>query len=81
MSLAYSQTFAVNVIAGFLLTVLGAVLALATIVWWTWTGDAVPAESRARAFRALSAFAIVLFVVGLFWQLAGYLRLDYAGVW
>ena len=80
MSLAYSPTFAVNVIAGYLLTVLGAVLALAAAVWWTrareWAhGEAPP------AFRALSALAVILFVAGIFWQLAGYLRIEYTSGW
>jgi len=80
MSLAYSQAFAMNVLAGYLLTVVGAVLALAAAVWWTlareWAHGAPP-----PAFRALSALAVVLFVAGLFWQLMGYIRLDYAGAW
>jgi hypothetical protein len=81
MSLAYNQTFAMNVIAGYLLTLLGAVLGLAAVVWWTWTGEGAQGGSRPQAFRALSTLAFVLFVVGLFWQLAGYLRLNYAGAW
>ena len=79
MSLAYSQTFAVNIIAGYLLTVLGAVLALAAGVWWMWAGEWAHGEPRPAAFKALSTLAFVLFVVGLFWQLAGYLRLNYTG--
>jgi hypothetical protein len=80
MSLAYSQAFAVNVIAGYLLTVLGAVLALAAAVWSTWAGEGPPhTESRPQGFRVLSVLAVILFVVGIFWQLAGYLRLNYTG--
>ena len=79
MSLAYSQTFAVNIIAGFLLTVLGAVLALAAAVWWTRAGEWAHGEPPPPAFRALGALAGILFVVGLFWQLAGYLCLNYSG--
>ncbi len=79
MSMAYSPTFASNVTAGFLLTVLGAVLALAAAVWWTrareWADGAPP-----PAFRLLSTAAFALFIVGLFWQLIGYLRLD-SGWW
>jgi hypothetical protein len=76
MSLAYSQTFAVNIIAGYLLTVLGALLALAAVVWWTRAGEWAH-QTPPPAYRALSRGAIVLFVIGLVWQLAGYLRLNY----
>jgi len=81
MSLAYSPTFAVNIIAGYLLTVLGAVLALAAAVWWIRAGEWAREKPRPPAFRALTTLAFALFVLGLFWQLAGYLRLDYAGAW
>jgi len=77
MSPAYSHTFALNVVAGYLLTVLGAVLALAAAVWWMRAGEWAHGEPQPPAFRALTALAFVLFVGGLFWQLAGYLRLNY----
>lgn len=80
MSLAYSQAFAVNVIAGYLLTVLGAVLGLAAAVWWVRAREWAHGEPP-PAFRALSTVAIVLFVAGLLWQLIGYLRLEYTSGW
>ena len=80
MPLAYSPVFAVNIIAGYLLTLLGAGLALAAGVWWMWAGEWAHGERRPPAFGALTVLAFILFVVGLFWQLAGYLRLDYTGV-
>ena len=36
VAIAYSSTFTPNVIAGLLLTLLGAVLALALTVCWSW---------------------------------------------
>ena len=81
MSLAYSQTFALNVMAGYLLTVLGAVLALAAAVWWMKAGEWAHGNQQPPAFRALSTLAFVLFVAGLFWQLAGYLRIEYTTGW
>jgi hypothetical protein len=81
MPLAYSPVFAMNVIAGYLLTLLGAVLALAAGVWWMWAGEWLRGESRPPAFGGLYTLAILLFVVGILWQLAGYIRLNYAGVW
>jgi len=79
MSTAYSPTFASNVILGYLLTVLGAVLGLAAAVWWArareWADTPPP-----PAFRALCTVAFASFTVGIFWQLVGYLRLD-SGWW
>ena len=79
MILAYSPVFAMNVIAGYLLTVLGAVLALAAGVWWMLAGEWAHGERRPPAFSALAGLAFILFIVGIFWQLAGYLRLNYTG--
>ncbi len=81
MSLAYSETFAVNVIAGYLLTVLGAGLGLAAAVWWTRAREWGNGGPPPPAFRALSTLAFVLFVAGLFWQLIGYLRIEYTSGW
>ena len=80
MPMAYSPTFTVLVITGYLLTVLGAVLGLAAAVWWAraeeWAGEPQP-----PAFRALTAAAFLFFTMGLFWQVIGYLRLDYTSGW
>ena len=76
MSLAYSPVFACNVLAGYGLTVLGALLALAAGVWWMTAGEWLKGAQPA-AFRGLSTLAFLLFVVGLFWQLFGYVHLDY----
>ena len=80
MPFAYSHTFALIVLAGFGLTVLGALMALAAGVWWMrageWARDTPPA-----AFRALSTLAFLCFIVGIFWQLAGYLRIEYTRGW
>jgi hypothetical protein len=80
MSFAYSQTFALNVLAGYGLTVLGALMALVAGVWWMLAGEWMRDKPPA-AFRALSTLAFVCFAVGLFWQLAGYLRIEYTRGW
>ncbi len=79
MSMAYSPAFVSNVLAGYILTVLGAVFALAAGVWWMRAGEWSRGEPQPPAFRALTAAAFLFFIVGLFWQLIGYLRLEYAG--
>ncbi len=81
MRIAYSHAYTVNVIAGYLLSLLGAVLALMAALWWVqaqeWLGSGPPPS----AFRALTAAAFTLFTMGIVWQLVGYLRLEYAVGW
>ncbi len=79
MLTAYSHTFVFNVIVGYLLTVLGAVLALAAAIWRTLAAERAD-EPPPAAFRALCAVAFLAFLAGIFWQLIGYLRLEYT-VW
>jgi hypothetical protein len=81
MSMAYSPNFAWDVITGYALTVLGAVLSLAAGVWWMRAGEWARGEAQPPAFRALCVAAFALFIVGLFWQLLGYLRLEYTSGW
>jgi len=81
MPKAYSPTFALNVTTGLILTVLGALLGLAAGIWYMRAGEWAHREARPLGFRALSAAAFIAFVVGLFWQLLGYLRLEYAAWW
>lgn len=78
MPMAYSTTFAVTILAGYLLTVGGAVLALLAIIWSVRAGDWAPSGTPPPAYRGLCTLAFALFVLGLFWQLLGYLRLNSA---
>jgi hypothetical protein len=80
MSFAYSHTFALNVLAGYGLMGLGALMGLAAAVWFMRAGEWLRGTPPA-AFRALSALAFFCFIVGIFWQLAGYLRIEYTGGW
>jgi len=75
--LAYSMPYLTNIVAGFLVTFAGAGLALIAGVWYMLTNDYRGAAARPMAFRALTGLAVLLFIVGIFWQLAGYLRLEY----
>ena len=79
MPIAYSEAFTLNVIAGLLVTLLGAVLAIAAAVWWTRAEDRAHGGPPPPAIRKLMAAAFGLFVIGIFWQLIGYLRLERAG--
>jgi hypothetical protein len=80
MPMAYSSTFALNVIAGYLLTVLGAVLSLVTIIWWR-AADGWRHRQPPTSFRALSTAAVGIFIIGIFWQIIGYLTIEYSGLW
>ena len=79
MPIAYSEAFALNVIAGLLVTLLAAALAIGLTVWWTREEDRAHGGPPPPAVRKLTAVAFGLFVIGIFWQLIGYLRLERAG--
>jgi hypothetical protein len=76
MSMAYTHVFVFSVIVGYLLTVLGAVLALAAVIWRA-LAEERPDGQPPAAFRALCTVAFLTFVAGIVWQLIGYLRLEY----
>jgi hypothetical protein len=81
MRIAYSHAFAVNVIAGYLLSLLGAGLSLVAAVWWVQAHEWLESGPPPPAFRALMAAALALFTMGIVWQLVGYLRLEYVIGW
>ena len=79
MPITYSEAFTLNVIAGLLVTLLGAALAIVLVVWWTREEDRAHGGPPPPAVRKLAVVAFGLFVIGIFWQLVGYLRLERAG--
>ena len=79
MPLAYSESFITNIIGPYLLTVVGAVLALAAGAWFMLAGEFANGKPRPFAYRALGMLAIALFVIGIAGQLRGYINLNYAG--
>jgi hypothetical protein len=81
MSMAYSSTFALGVMVGYLLTLLGAMLSLLAGVWWMLADEWRQRRPLPLGFRALVTTAFGLFVLGIFWQLIGYLTLEYTGRW
>jgi hypothetical protein len=81
MQIAYSQAFTVNIVAGYLLGLLGALLALVAAVWWVQAQEWLDSGPPPPVFGALTAAAFTLFTIGIVWQLVGYLRLEYAVGW
>ena len=79
VAIAYSESFTPNVIAGLLVTMLGALLAIVLTAWWSWAEDRALGGPPPPVVRKLFAAAFALFTIGIFWQLVGYLRLESAG--
>jgi len=79
MSITYSEAFTLNVIAGLLVTLLAAALAIGLTVWWTREEDRAHGGPPPQAVRKLAVAAFGLFAIGILWQLFGYLRLERVG--
>jgi hypothetical protein len=77
--IAYSATFTPNVIAGLLITLFAAVLVLGVTICWSWAEDRTYGGPPPASIRKLSVIAFTLFAIGIFWQLIGYLRMEWAG--
>lgn len=57
---------------GYGLALLGAILLLAAGIWWSWTSDGVRLDPKPPVWRALTGAGWLFFVLGVLWQLAGY---------
>lgn len=60
---------------GYGLILLGAVLLLVAGIWWSRASDGVRLEPKPRAWRALTGAGWIFFLLGIAWQLAGYVRI------
>jgi len=68
----FDPEFVPFVAGGYSLALLGAVLLLASAIWWSWASDGVRLQPKPSLWRALTGAAWVFFVGGIVWQLAGY---------
>src|SRR5262249_49526430 len=68
----FEPVFVVSVIAGFLVTVLGALLLLVAAVWFVAAGEWQNTAASPAAGRALCALGLAAFLGGWLWQLVGY---------
>jgi hypothetical protein len=71
----FDPVFVVNVVAGWLLTVLGAVVLLGAAVWSVAAGEWLRGEPKPAAWRALCAAGVAAFAAGWLWQIIGYYRI------
>jgi hypothetical protein len=76
-----NPAFTLNVIAGFIVSLLGALLALAASVWCEKAEERAHGRRPSVACRVFGAAALGLFFIGTMWQLVGYLRLEYTVWW
>jgi hypothetical protein len=81
MPVHVSEAFTWDVTVAFLVMWLGAMLALAVVVWWEHAGGPVQEGHAPLGFRAWWAATIGLCSIGIIWQLVGYLRLEYTSWW
>jgi predicted phage tail protein len=70
----FNPAFVVNVIAGWILTVLGALVLLVAAIWFMLAHEWAHSPTRPTAWRALCTLGIAMFVGGCVWQFAGYFR-------
>ena len=68
----FDSKFVPLVGGGYGLALLGALFLLAAGIWWSWAGDGVRLEPKLPAWRALVSAGWLCWILGVLWQLAGY---------
>jgi hypothetical protein len=81
MPIDVNPAFTLKVIAGFVVSLVGALLALAASVWCEHAEDRAHGGRPPAACRAFCGAALGLFFIGTLWQLLGYLLLEYTIWW
>jgi hypothetical protein len=70
----FDPLFTQAVMAGWIITLLGVGILLLAAVWWTIAQDSSQTSPRSGLWRALSAIGFATFLLGIGWQLVGYVR-------
>jgi len=70
----FDPLFVANVILGYLVTVLGAVILLVAGAWWSWASDSSQQSPRSGVWRGLCVAGWSMFVAGWIWQIVGYIN-------
>ncbi len=63
------------VFPGWALAFLGGLLLLGAAGYWTWKSDGVRLHAKPGWWRAAVTVGTLSFIVGVVWQLAGYVRI------
>jgi hypothetical protein len=70
----FDPTFVINVIAGWVLTLAGALVLLVAAIWSVAAGEWMSGEPKPAAWRGLCAVGVAIFIAGWVWQIVGYYR-------
>ena len=70
----FDPLFTQTVMAGWIITLLGVGILLLAAVWWTIAQDSSQTSPRSGLWRGLSAIGFATFMLGIGWQLVGYVR-------
>jgi uncharacterized membrane protein len=70
----FNPFFVTNVIAGFILTLLGALVLLVAAIWFMMAREWEHQPRRPASWRTLCTIGIAMFALGWVWQLVGYYR-------
>jgi hypothetical protein len=70
----FDSLFTQAVMAGWIITLLGVGILLLAAVWWTIAQDSSQTSPRSGLWRGLSALGFATFLLGIVWQLVGYVR-------
>lgn len=68
----FDPQFVPFVAGGYGLALLGAIFLLAAGIWWSRASDGVRLEPKPPAWRILTSVGWLFFVLGILWQLVGY---------
>ncbi len=69
----FDSQFTVAVMAGWVLTLLGAGALLLASFWWSFCGEWL-GDTKPPAFRLLTFLGFAMFIGGIVWQFVGYWR-------
>ncbi len=70
----FDSLFTQAVMAGWIITLVGVGILLLAAVWWTIMQDSSQTSPRSGLWRGLCTIGFATFLLGIGWQLVGYVR-------
>ena len=70
----FDSLFTQAVMAGWIITLIGVGILLLAAVWWTIMQDSSQTSPRSGLWRGLCTIGFATFLLGIGWQLVGYVR-------